>query len=153
MSPLIAWMTYALFLLPPAFLIGAVVGANRLLVAPGLFVIGIYAWIRLWFRPTRFEVSAAGVDVIWPLRRERIPRTTIVAARLLDRGALRQEAGWGMRVGAGGLWGAFGWLWTTKRGTVRMYVSRLDGFVWVETTGKPWLVTPAEPEAFIAAMS
>jgi hypothetical protein len=153
MSPLFAWMTYALFGLPVALLSAPLVTGEYVLAAPGLLVIGIYAWIWLWFRPTRFEVSSAGVDVVWRLRRERIPREAIVATRPIDRAALRQEAGWGMRVGAGGVWGAFGWLWTTKRGIVRMYISRLDGLVWMETTDRPWLVTPAQPDLFRVALS
>jgi len=59
-----------------------------------------------------------------------------------------------MRVGAGGLWGAFGWLWTTKRGTVQMYISRTDNFVWIERRSeRPWLITPERPEQFVAAMT
>jgi hypothetical protein len=74
--------------------------------------------------------------------------------RLIDRDELRREVGWGMRVGAGGLWGGFGWLWTTRRGIVQMYVSRLDRFVWIERgSERPWLITPDRPESFVAALS
>jgi hypothetical protein len=59
-----------------------------------------------------------------------------------------------MRVGAGGLWGGFGWLWTQRRGIVQMYISRTDGFVWIERIGdRPWLITPDEPEKFVRALS
>ena len=59
-----------------------------------------------------------------------------------------------MRVGAGGLWGGFGWLWTQRRGIVQMYISRTDGFVWIERVGdRPWLITPAQPSAFVRALS
>jgi hypothetical protein len=38
-----------------------------------------------------------------------------------------------MRVGAGGLWG---------------------GFVWIERgAGRPWVITPEEPQAFVRALS
>jgi hypothetical protein len=34
-----------------------------------------------------------------------------------------------------------------------MYVSRTDGLVWIERAGgRPWLVTPEEPEAFVRAL-
>jgi hypothetical protein len=58
-----------------------------------------------------------------------------------------------MRVGAGGLWGGFGWLWTQRRGIVQMYVSRTDDFVWIERPGeRSWLITPERPKAFVRAM-
>jgi hypothetical protein len=59
-----------------------------------------------------------------------------------------------MRIGAGGLWGAFGWLWTQRRGMVQMYISRTDGFVWIERgADRPWLITPEQPQAFLSALS
>ena len=121
---------------------------------PGLFVLAIYAWVWLRFRPTRFVVRPNAIEVIWPLKRRRLPRQEIAGVRLMDGKALRQEVGWGMRVGAGGLWGGFGWLWTGKRGIVQMYISRTDGFVWIERVNeRPWLITPEQPEAFVRAFS
>ena len=59
-----------------------------------------------------------------------------------------------MRVGAGGLWGGFGWLWTQRYGMMRMYISRTDGFVWIQNVSDwPWLITPETPEAFVRALS
>jgi hypothetical protein len=81
--------------------------------------------------------------VEWPLKRRRIPRDDIAGIRLLRDGELRREVGWAARVGAGGLRGGFGWLWTTRRGIVQMYISRTDRFVWIERkNGRPWLITP-----------
>ena len=72
----------------------------------------------------------------------------------MTRADLRQEIGWGMRIGAGGLWGGFGWLWTARRGVVWMYISRLDRFVWVEQANeRPLLITPDRDEAFVLALS
>jgi hypothetical protein len=66
----------------------------------------------------------------------------------------RDEHGWAMRIGAGGLWGGFGWLWTSRRGLVEFYVSRLDGYVLLERrTGRPLLFTPVEPERVASALS
>ena len=119
-----------------------------------MLVIAIYSWIWLRFRPTRFVVRPDVIDVAWPLKRRTIPRDDISEARLIDRGELRRETGWGMRVGARGLWGGFGWLWTQRRGIVQMYISRTDRFVWIErASGRPWLITPEQPEAFVRALS
>jgi hypothetical protein len=153
MSPMILTLTLGLFLLPLAFLATAAYGRSAAAV-PGVLLAALYSWVWLRFRPSRFIVSPAALEVIWPLKRRRIPRRDIASVRLVDNAELRREIGWGMRVGAGGLWGGFGWLWTRRRGIVQMYISRTDGFVWVERIGdRPWLITPAEPENFVRALS
>jgi hypothetical protein len=152
MCSLIRWVTLALLALPVAFLIAALLG-SPLLGAPGLLVILIYLWVWLRFRPTAFVIRPDTLEIIWPLKRREVRRDQITAVRSVDRQELRREVGWGMRVGAGGLWGGFGWLWTARRGIVQMYVSRLDGFVWIERGGeRPWLITPDQPEAFVRAL-
>ena len=58
------------------------------------------------------------------------------------------------RIGVGGLWGGFGWLWTRGRGMVEFYVSRTDGLVIVERRGgRALLFTPQDPEEFVDALS
>ncbi len=152
MSPLILTLTLVLLALPLAFFAGALFG-RRLLSVPALFVVAIYAWVWLRFRPSRFVVHQRVLEVIWPLKRREVPREDISNVRLIDRHELRGEIGWGMRIGAGGLWGGFGWLWTKRRGIVQMYISRTDRFVWIERAGgRPWLITPEQPEAFVRAL-
>lgn len=153
MSPLILALTAFLLALPLAFLAGPLFGW-RLLAVPALLLVAIYAWVWLRFRPSRFDVRRGGLQVIWPLKRSEIPREDISSVRVIDRQALKREIGWGMRIGAGGLWGGFGWLWTKRRGIVQMYVSRTDRFVWIErASGRPWLITPEQPEGFVRALS
>lgn len=153
MSPLIMTLTVVLLALPPAFLVAAL-SARGFVAVPALFVVVIYAWVWLRFRPSRFVVNQRVIEVIWPLKRREIPRDDILNVRIIDRKELRREIGWGMRVGAGGLWGGFGWLWTKRRGIVQMYISRTDGFVWIErVSGRPWLITPEQPDAFVSALS
>ena len=153
MCRLILVLTAVMAALPAAFLIGGVMGA-RVLWAPAVLLILIYAWVWTRFRPTAFVVHARTLEVVWPLKRRHVARDAITAVRVVGREELRREVGWGMRVGAGGLWGGFGWLWTSRRGIVQMYVSRLDGFVWIECGGeRPWLITPERPAAFVSAMT
>jgi hypothetical protein len=153
MSPEIAVLTVVLLPLPLVFLALAALW-TPLLLAPALFILVIYAWIWLLSRPTAFVVHPRTLEVTWPLKRREIPRDDIQAVRIIDRPTLRREVGWGMRVGAGGLFGAFGYLWTTKRGLVRMFVSRTDRFVWIERKSeRPWLITPDQPDAFVRALS
>ncbi len=149
----IRMITFLLLAVPPAFLVAAAVGLTQLYLHAFL-VISVYAWIWLRFRPSQFVVHQGGIDVRWPVKRRVIPRKEIVSVRLMDPKQLKKEIGWGMRVGAGGLWGGFGWLLTKRRGLVQMYVSRTDGYVWIERSGKrPWLITPEQPEAFIGEFS
>jgi hypothetical protein len=153
MSPLILILTLILLAIPVVLLASVAIGKS-LLAGPALLVMAIYCWIWLRFRPSVFVVRPDVIEVAWPLKRRRIPRDDIINVRLLERGELRREVGWGVRVGAGGLWGGFGWLWTSRRGIVQMYISRTDQFVWIERkNGRPWLITPEEPEAFVAAVS
>jgi hypothetical protein len=153
MSTAIRVLTLGLLALPVLFLGGALLSSQNVLLGPGAFVAASYAYVWLWMRPRAFEVDAAGVRVLWPMKEERIARARIASVRRIDASELRREVGWGMRVGAGGLWGGFGWLWTGRRGIVRMYISRTDGFVWIETADRrrPWFVTPADPDGFVAA--
>jgi hypothetical protein len=59
-----------------------------------------------------------------------------------------------MRIGAEGLGGGFGRLWTKRYGLVQMYVSRTDGFVWIEQKNdRPWLITPEQPDLFVRVLS
>jgi hypothetical protein len=152
MCPFMLRITVVMAALPLALLIAAAVGP-WVLSAPALLLVLMYAWVWTRFRPTAFVVRPHTIEVIWPLKRRRIRRDQISAVRLIDPPELRQQVGWGMRVGAGGLWGGFGWLWTSRRGIVQMYVSRLDRFVWIERgTQRPWLITPDRPEAFVDAV-
>lgn len=153
MSPSILFLTLFLLTLPAVFVVLALY-STRLMLIPAAFLLALYAWIWLWFRPSGFVIRPDALEIAWPLRRREIARGSILGVRVVDRAALRHEVGWGMRLGAGGVGGGFGWLWTTRRGLVRMYVSRLDGFVWIERgTEQPWLITPDRPDAFVQALA
>lgn len=154
MSRLISVLTTFLLALPAALIATSFNGPQELAVI-GLFVLALYAWVWLRYRPTRFKIHPDGLEVVWPLRRRVIPCQDITSVQLIDGLQLRKAIGWGMRIGAGGLWGGFGWLWTKRRGVVQMYVSRTtDGFVWIERGGdRPWLITPEQPEVFVRALT
>jgi Bacterial PH domain len=152
MSPFIFWLTLALMLLPVVSLALALSG-TRAAVTPALLLVAAYAWVWLRFRPGLFVVRPTTLEVVWPLKRRTLLRQGIESVRVIDKDELRREIGWGMRVGAGGLWGGFGWLWTRRRGIVQMYVSRTDRFVWIERGGeRPWLITPERSEDFVRAL-
>lgn len=155
MSGIVRGLTWLLLGLPALFLgIGVSVPnpESRVLCVTGLGVALLYLGIWLYSRPTRFELTPAELVLVWPVRRRRIPRSDIRRVRLLDREAIRPELGWTIRVGAGGLWGTFGWLWTSRLGKVDTYVSRADHWVLVErAAGRPLLINPERPEEFVRA--
>ena len=153
MCTLLRTLTLVLAALPVIFLVAGAVGPRALYI-PALLLLLTYAWVWARFRPTAFLVHPDSLEVIWPLKRRRIRRDGISSVRQVDRQEFRRDVGWGMRVGAGGLWGGFGWLWTSRRGMVQMYVSRLDRFVWIERgKERPWLITPERAEEFVAALT
>src|SRR5690606_25398179 len=108
----------------------------------------------LFSRPARFVIHPDRFEIIWPLKRRCLERHKITNVHIIDSKELQQETGWCLRVGVGGLWGAFGWLWTKRRGIVQMYISRTDGFVWIECGhGRPWLITPEQPQIFVEKLA
>lgn len=152
MNGLVRAVTVVMFLIPAAFLAGTIAGVR--LLGPGVAILLLYAWVWVRMRPRAFVVHDDRLEVEWPMKRRSIPRSSIASVSRIDRQALRDQVGWGMRIGIGGLWGAFGWLWTTRRGLVQMYVSRTSDLVWIDRReGRSWLVSPASPDAFIAALS
>lgn len=153
MSPLIVVLTAIVLAVPGVLGVAAVWSGQAALLGVAGAIAGLCVAVWLWARPNRFEVSADGLALVWPLRRRLIPRDRIDTVRLVDRSDLRRELGWGARVGIGGLWGQFGWAWTTRRGWVDTYISRLDGFVWVDLRqGRPLLITPKNPDALERAL-
>lgn len=155
-----SWLVWGLtagLLVLPAYLavVGVLAGppARFVLVPVAGLVAVLYAGAWLYARPTRFEITPDALVIVWPARRRRIARAEIAGARALARSEFRRELGWAARIGVGGLWGGFGWAWTSRAGLVDLYVSRQDGLVLVERRlGRPLLLTPEHPEAFAEAL-
>jgi hypothetical protein len=149
-------LTIPLLALPALFAVVASLtsgGVSRVFwVIAGLLGV-TYAVTWLYARPNRFEVGPDGLLIVWPARRRRIDRRDISGARVLASGQFRPEFGWAARIGVGGLWGGFGWAWTSRRGLLDLYVSRTDGCVLVERrSGRALLLTPERPEEFARAL-
>jgi hypothetical protein len=147
-------LTGLLLLVPVGFFAGGLVappnGRGAMLVV-GALVVLLYPLVWLCFRPTRFEVDGAVLRIVWPIRTRTIARPDVVGARIVDASELQQK-GMGVRIGVGGLFGAFGLL-RTRTATFSMWISRTDGLVLVTLRdARPLLVTPADPERFVAAL-
>lgn len=156
MSGLILALTVLVFPLPLLFLaISTLPGPQRPAMAmiAGLLVVA-WAGIWLWARPSRFELSPAGLRIVFPLRVRSVPAASLASAEIVDAKQFRAVYRYGIRIGAGGLFGAFGLL-ATKKGMLQMYTSRHDRFVLVhlrEGCGRDLLISPEDPERFIAAI-
>jgi hypothetical protein len=155
MSTDIRVLTGIALALPLVLVLGGTLGhgpAGGILLGVTVLVLILYASVWLLWRPTAFVVEGGGLRIEWPLRSRVIPAREIGDAVVLSREAFRREFGWAMRVGVGGLWGGFGWLYTSK-GLLGLYVSRTDRLVLVRLrTGRPLLVTPEGDERFVAAL-
>lgn len=153
MSGLIYWLTLAVLPLPLVlFYAGSRTGVTPIAWGPALFVATIYLGIWLYMRPSWFELSERSLDIVWPVRRFSLPLAEIERVEIVTAEEFRSRYGYGMRIGAGGLWGGFGLL-KTKSVTFRFYISRMDGYVIVHRhAGRPLLITPAQAESFVGTL-
>ncbi|MDX2214203.1 MAG: hypothetical protein SFY66_13015 [Oculatellaceae cyanobacterium bins.114] len=150
MSPAIKGITIILLLLPPLFGVWALISREPTPVGVFLFLIALYIAVWLWCRPSRFVVSQNHLDIVFPGWRRRIAMRDISHIHWVSKEQFNQEFGWAIRIGVGGLWGGFGWLWTGRRGLVEFYVSTVDGLILIERSpGPPLLITPEHPHQFI----
>ena len=116
-----------------------------------LLVLLLYVSIWIWWRPTHFRIASESLKIVFPGRKITIPQEDIHLIRSINQQTFVDEFGWAIRIGVGGLWGGFGWLWTDKKGLIEFYVSRVDGLVVIERIkGKTLLITPEKPLEFMA---
>lgn len=154
MSRGIRWLTWGLLTIPLWFLgLAWLVPGLSLFSVVAALIVALYAAIWVWWRPSSFDVTGSGLRIRFPATTREIPGSQIAGARILGSAELYAEAGFAVRVGVGGLWGGFGWLWTQRRGFVEFYISRVDQLVWIERRGaRPLLVTPSDAERFVRAL-
>lgn len=157
MSRLIRGLTCLFVPLPAVFVAGSTIGGASN-VAEVLFSIGgglALLWLAVWtfFRPSGFTVGDDGLTIEFPGRRLRVPKAELATAALLTLAEIYPRYGVAARVGVGGLWGSFGWLWSQERGWVDLYVTRTDRCVLIgRKNGKDLLINPDDPETFVAAI-
>lgn len=157
MSPSIRIVTAIALAIPPVLYALAAIDpaspARVTLETSAAFVLLLFAAVWCFGRPSFVGVSAEGLLVRFPLRRRTVPADRITSARVLQRAEFQQRYGWGFRIGVGGLWGVFGWLWTRKRGLVEIYVTTTDRWILVEREGgRDLLLSPADPDAVVRAL-
>ncbi|HEY9647092.1 MAG TPA: hypothetical protein V6C88_12010 [Chroococcidiopsis sp.] len=150
MSPSLKWLTTAVLTLP--LILGVIALTTHEPVSGGvaLLLIAVCGGVWLWCRPYRFVVADDDLKMVFPGWQRTVPIGSISRVRCISKETFYQEFGWAMRIGVGGLWGGFGWLWTSKQGLIEFYISQLDEFVLVERShGRSLLITPEHPIRFV----
>src|SRR5262249_48778798 len=71
------WVMTLIALAVPACLFALSYRGNRFVGEPAFLVTAIYAWVWLRFRPRSFIVAPGVLEIIWPMRRRQIKRSTI----------------------------------------------------------------------------
>jgi hypothetical protein len=99
--------------------------------------------------PRALAVGGGEVRVERPLRPVVIPLAALRAVGRLPREA---EGGLLRTFGSGGAFGYYGRYWSRRLGAVRLHATRLRDFVVLEADDGRHLVTPGDPEAFVAAV-
>lgn len=154
MSPLIRGLTVLLWAVPGVlFAISFRSGEPEPASVASALVV-LYALVWLFWRPLRFDLSADGLAIVFPARRKLVPKQAIEAVEAVSADELKRRHGRLLRVGVGGMWGGFGWLWGGGGASLEFYVSRNDGLVLVRRRGAlPLLITPERAEEFVAALA
>ena len=151
MSGLFMGLTIFCWLIPAAFFISALsIPQAKPIGLVGLLLFAIYASVWLWWRPSHFCVNDGHLLLKFPMRAIRVSLDNIETANIIGHSELKARFGTTYRVGAGGLWGGFGWLVNSKKEWIEFYISRQRDYVLLERKqGYPLLLTPEDPEAFL----
>ena len=106
-------------------------------------------FIAFAFRPINYKLNSEQLIIHRLIMDVKIDRNHIKSAELLANGSL----GWSLRIfGVGGLFGYYGKFANSKIGSMTWYATRRNRTVLVTTTtNKKIILTPDDPESFIAA--
>ena len=153
MCPLIRGITFSLLLLP-LLLGGIAVNINLpILAIVALLLIALYGVIWLGCRPSGFRLTPKAFIIIFPLWRRRIPLSDIADISQIDARQFQRQFGWAVRIGVGGLWGCFGWLWSFRKGWIELYISQLSEFILIKRyASNAILITPNHCKQFISML-
>jgi hypothetical protein len=137
-------------LVPLMGAMGLVQGTPVLLWAAGA-VLAVAAIVWTAFRPAWFCVRDGSLIIRWLIRERRVPLSDIHTVRMVQgAAALLEEVRPGWRIGAGGLFGTFGLLWTRKHGLTAAYLTAMDQAVVIgRSGGRPIVLTPDDPRGLL----
>lgn len=154
MSPLMWGLTLFCWAIPTFFFLSAFLNpiASPIALVGALMVI-IYATVWVWWRPSAFVVTPDNLELQFPVRKIVVPRDQIENCKLWSGADLKARYGATYRVGAGGLWGGFGWLRSSSKEWIEFYISRQSDYLYIERhEAIPLLLTPSDREDMLAAL-
>jgi hypothetical protein len=113
-----------------------------------IIVICLIAYV---FRPNNYSVSNDKLLIHRLIGDVKIGRNNIKTVEMIDESKVRKSI---RTFGSGGFFGSYGKFWNSTLGKMTWYVTRKDNFVLVITNDeKKILLTPDEPEEFVASLS
>lgn len=114
----------------------------------GILII-LFGYVWFWLRPSGFKITDDDLVIVWPLRKKVISRRVIRDVQAKTKTVFRDQYGMGIRIGAGGLWGGFGYLWTKKE-MLEMYITSTEHLVVLEIEdGRNVLISPDDENRFV----
>jgi hypothetical protein len=121
--------------------------SNFILIMP--FVLLLVVGISYLSSVKHYEVTDSELIIHKPLGKTIFKKSDITSAALIDRKMLR----FALRTfGIGGVFGHYGEFYTGKLGSMTWYRTRLDNPVMIHTKNKKIVLSPDEPQKFIAAL-
>lgn len=122
----------------------------------GTAVMIVVAAFGVWvfYKPTALLVDDTTLTIQFPMRAIEVARDEIASARVLPRARFRETLGFALRVGIGGLFGVFGYLWSNKLGWVTIYATTTDNWVLIERRNAgPLILSPKDAEGLARALT
>jgi hypothetical protein len=119
---------------------GGEVGLTLAMLGAALLMAGLALWLR-FTQPVAYRIEP-GALVIQRRRGER--RISGRVARHAEKATL------GLRMGSGGVYGYRGWFRVNGGGWARTLVTDVRRAVLIRVGGRPVVISPADPTAFLA---
>ena len=113
-------------------------------------LLGAVAFLSWALAPRGFAVERGAVHVLRALRPVSIPIAAVRAVGALPPRPLRGMLRLG---GSGGLFGFYGRFWNRRLGAFRLYATRLEGLVRLDTDAERFVLSPGDPERFLAELA
>ncbi len=148
------FLTTVCWALPVLFVSLSFVGTIRpVMLGTTLFLVFLYISVWVWWRPGHFSLGEGELRLHFPLRSIAVPLAQIEDCELWESADLKSRYGNTYRVGAGGLWGGFGWLRSSSKEWIEFYISRQSGYVHIRRPGmNALLITPERAPEFVAEL-
>ena len=119
------------------------------LLVTAFLLTGIY-FLIFSARPVYYRVTNESIQIHRLIGTKEIKRIDINSTTLISKDAIAHSY---RTFGVGGLFGHFGKFYNAKLGEMQWYLTRRDKPLLIETTkGIKFLLSPDNPEAFLAAL-